>query len=570
MIRIAGGRVHDPAGGIDGEVRDVGIGDDGRIVDAADVPASARTIDARGMVVMPGGVDVHAHIAGPTVNAARRLLPERSRPHPHQRTEILRSGLGGTVPSTHVTGYRYSLLGYTTVVEAAAQPLSARHVLAELRDTPLIDPAVLVLLGDNAVLADVLREDAAAARRSDGPTDGTPGVGSERLREAMAWWLRASGAHGVKLVAPGGATQWKRGGGTVGSIDALVPALGLSPRTLLEGLVTAGHELGLPHPVHVHCNDLGVGGNVETTLATMRAVAGRRTHFAHLQFHAYGGEPTAKGGTRMTSAATRLLEHLDAHPEHSIDVGQIMFGEATTMTAEPQISATLAGIEGAKWLSADTEHEGGCGIVPYAYEAANEVHALQWAIGLELFLLSRDPWQVSLSTDHPNGGSFLSYPRLIRLLMDRGFRNAQVRAANRRAMRRTALIDDPEREYTLNEIAIVTRAGPARQLGLHHKGHLGIGADADVTIYHHRPDDYEAMFATPRYVLKGGTVVVDDGDLVATPAGTLQRVGLDVDAAIAEELRPRIEDRYSVPFDHYAVTEPHLLEPARETRAVRP
>ena len=64
MIRIAGGRVYDPANGVAGEVRDVCV-QDGKIV--ADVPAHARRIDARGMVVMPGGVDIHAHIAGPKV-----------------------------------------------------------------------------------------------------------------------------------------------------------------------------------------------------------------------------------------------------------------------------------------------------------------------------------------------------------------------------------------------------------------------------------------------------------------------------------------------------------------------
>src|SRR2546430_3031579 len=55
----------------------------------------------------------------------------------------------------------------------------------------------------------------------------------------------------------------------------------------------------------------------------------------------------------------------------------------------------------------------------------------QWAVGLELFLLARDPWRVVLSTDHPNGGSFLSYPRLIRLLMDRAYRDEQDRKSTR-------------------------------------------------------------------------------------------------------------------------------------------
>ncbi len=149
MLRITGGSVYDPANGVAGDGRDVCLSD-GKVVD--DVPAHAARIDARGMVVMPGGVDIHAHIAGPKVNAARRLAPEEHRADVVDRTAILRSGTGGTVPSTFVTGYRYALLGYTTVVEAATPPLAARHVLAELRDTPVIDALFLVLMGNNLAL----------------------------------------------------------------------------------------------------------------------------------------------------------------------------------------------------------------------------------------------------------------------------------------------------------------------------------------------------------------------------------------------------------------------------------
>ena len=80
-LRIAGGRVYDPANGVAGEVRDVCLSD-GKVVE--DVPAHAPRIDARGMVVMPGGVDIHAHIAGPKVNAARRLTPEEHRGGPRR------------------------------------------------------------------------------------------------------------------------------------------------------------------------------------------------------------------------------------------------------------------------------------------------------------------------------------------------------------------------------------------------------------------------------------------------------------------------------------------------------
>jgi formylmethanofuran dehydrogenase subunit A len=523
MLRIAGGRVYDPANGVAGEERDVCV-QDGKIVE--EVPADARTINARGMVVMPGGVDIHAHIAGPKVNAARKLVADS----------------GGIVPSTFTTGHRYALLGYTTVVDAATPPLAARHTLSEIRDTPVIDAAFLILMGNNLPVFELIKSEPA------------------RVREAIAWYLQSTGGYGVKLVNPGGVEMWKRGNGNVTSLDDEGP--GVTPRQVIETIAGAVHDLGLPHPVHVHCNNLGVPGNHRTTLDTLDTLQGRRAHLAHLQFHAYGGKP----GGRPRSRAPELAEYLGAHPELSADVGQVMFGPAMTMTADAPVSAVLADITHGKWVNADTEAETGCGIVPFTYREKNYVHALQWGIGLELFLLSRDPWRLVLSTDHPNGGSFLSYPRLIRLLMDREFRNEQIRRVNRAAMKRTVLLDDLDREYTLEEIAIITRAGPARLLGLRDKGHLGVGADADITIYVDDADR-EAMFAAPRHVIKDGHHVVEDGELRETGPGRLMRVAPEYDETIEATLEKLFEARYSVQFSSYPVREPWLLEPARTVAA---
>ena len=275
-IRISGGQVHDPANEVDGEIRDICL-QDGKVV--AEVGPEARRIDARGMVVMPGGVDIHAHIAGPKVNAARKLSPDDRRDDPLDRTEVLRSGTGGLVPSTFATGYRYSLLGYTTVVEAAAPPLAARHVLSELRDTPMIDKAFLILMGNNQVLFELIRESGGAVRAAGMDQD------------AVAWWLQATGGYGVKLVNPGGVELWKQSNGHIESIDDEVPGFGVTPRQVLEAIGGAVDELGLPHPVHIHANNLGVPGNADTTLDTMRTLSGRQAHFAHLQFHCYGGKP---------------------------------------------------------------------------------------------------------------------------------------------------------------------------------------------------------------------------------------------------------------------------------------
>jgi len=232
VLRIAGGRVYDPANGIAGEVRDVCV-QDGKIV--ADVPGHARSIDARGMVVMPGGVDIHAHIAGPAVNAARKLAPEEHRADVLERTAIARSGSGGTVPSTFATGYRYALLGYTTVVDAATPPLAARHTLAELRDTPVIDAAFLVLMGNNLPLFELIRED--------------PG----RVREAVAWFLQATGGYGVKLVNPGGVEMWKRTNGNVTSLDDEGPGVPAKIKEAIFEPFRQGSE------VVVHAPGVGIG-----------------------------------------------------------------------------------------------------------------------------------------------------------------------------------------------------------------------------------------------------------------------------------------------------------------------
>src|SRR5262249_22027215 len=150
----------------------------------------------------------------------------------------------------------------------------------------------------------------------------------------------------------------------------------------------------------------------------------------------------------------------------------VLFGETTSMTADGPVGQYLHRVTGRKWLSHDLELETGCGIVPIEYKDANFAHAWQWTIGLEWFLRVDDPWQVAMSTDHPNGGSSPAYPQIIALLMDRGLRAATLKGLPKRA-RLCSGLGDLDREYTLADIATITRAAPARMLGLPSKGHLG-------------------------------------------------------------------------------------------------
>jgi formylmethanofuran dehydrogenase subunit A len=398
-------------------------------------------------------------------------------------------------------------------------------------DTPCVDAGFFALLGNDEYL---LRQIDAGER--------------ERARDYVAWMLGATGAYAVKVVNPGGIEAWKAGQRNLTDLDQPLEGRRATARAILETLADAVNALRLPHATHIHCNNLGQPGNSATTLATMQALAGRRAHFTHLQFHCYGGPD----GTGWGSAAARVMDYVNAHSEVSTDVGQVMFGPASTITADGPVEYLLWQSSGRKWVNIDVELETGCGIVPYSYKEKAAVSALQWGVGLELFLLAKDPWRVVLSTDHPNGGSFLSYPRLIQLLMDRAVRDEALQRVNQKLLAGSALLDGLGREYTLGEIAIVTRAGPARLLGLTHKGHLGAGADADVTIYA-RNADIAQMFASPRYVIKGGRVVVEDGHLRRAPAGNRLHVRPGYDDAVIGDIRRYFAEHATVQFENYPV-----------------
>src|SRR4051794_26520691 len=221
LLVIAGGTVHDPANHLDGVVQDVWIRD-GVVVAAPADPAVRpdHTLDARGLVVMPGGVDMHAHIAGPKVNVARKLRPEDRRDHaPFHRTELLRSGTGGSTPTTFVTGYLYAGLGYTSVFDAAIPPLGARHTHEEFHDTPVIDKGFYVLVGNNHYLMDQL------------------GRGEhDRVRAFCGWLLNATRGYALKVVNPGGVEVWKQGKNGMAGLDDTVPGFGVSPRQIVAAV----------------------------------------------------------------------------------------------------------------------------------------------------------------------------------------------------------------------------------------------------------------------------------------------------------------------------------------------
>ncbi len=98
----------------------------------------------------------------------------------------------------------------------------------------------------------------------------------------------------------------------------------MTPRQIISQVAAAADELHLPHSVHIHCNNLGMPGNWQTTLETMKALEGRRGHLTHIQFHSYGGGEGDEN--TFNSKVAPLAEYVNSHENVTIDVGQVLFG----------------------------------------------------------------------------------------------------------------------------------------------------------------------------------------------------------------------------------------------------
>jgi len=550
-LLIKNGFVYDPLNGINGEKMDIAI-KNGRIVDKLD-GRGKKTIDASGMIVMPGGVDIHSHIAGPKVNAGRLLRPEDHFKDVEVKTEKTRAGVGRSIPSTFTTGYRYARMGYTTVMEPAMPPLMARHVHEELNDTPIIDKSAFPLLSDCWFVLEPLQKGMI-----------------EQCAAYVAWTMEATKGYAIKLVNPGGLEAWGFGR-NVRNIDDTVPHFNITPREIIQGLCKVNQLLHMPHTIHVHTNNLGKPGNYLTCLETMKCVENLANdgkpviHVTHCQFSSFKGDDWRT----FESGAEEIAKYVNAHSHVTTDMGQVVFTDTTTMTADGPFQYILYQLSHNKWINSDVETETSAGIVPFRYKRSSFVHATQWSIGLELALLIKDPWKIYMTTDHPNAAPFTFYPKIISWLISRKAREKLMKKISKRARHRS-LLPTIDREYTFSELAIATRAGQARSLGLKQKGHLGVGADADIAIYNINPEQVDISrqyklvrkaFKNAAYTIKDGQIVVKDGEIVKPIEGKTFWVKPELSNPVLEispRLKEAFEDYYTVQYENYIVPEHHL------------
>jgi len=554
-LLIKNGIVYDPINNIEGEKMDIFVSDGKIASDAKD----AKEIDVNGKLVLPGGVEGHTHIAGGKVNAGRIMRPEDSRRGAEPRSKLTRAYSGCSVPNVYATGYRYAKMGYTFLMEAAMPPMAARHTHEELIEIPIVDKGAMPVLDNHWMTMECVK---------DGDMD--------KLTAYIAWMLKATKGFGIKIVNPGGVEAWAWGK-NVSDLHDRVPNFDVSPAEILKGLSVANERLNLPHSIHVHCNRIGSPGNSETTLETYGLLSDVKNddrqvmHATHTQFHGYGGENWGD----FCSKADEIAKYVNSHNNLTIDLGVVMFCDTTTMTGDGPHEFNLYRLTRRKWSNHDVELEVGSGVVPFVYGPKIPPHAIMWAVGIELPLLIDDPWKVMMTTDNPNGCPFTFYPQIFAQLMSKKKREAMLEEVHP-VVNSHAILPSIDRELDWNDIAIMTRGAPARLLGIdkHGKGHLGIGADADIAIYDIAPKevdpamDYKSIeraFSYTAYTIKSGEIVCKDNEVVAVPKGKTFYVDPEIDDSVMDTMLPDLKDKfkecYSINMANYPVQDAYLPNP---------
>jgi formylmethanofuran dehydrogenase subunit A len=121
-IVIRGGTLFDPGSGWDGVERDLFIAD-GLVVDRLENPA--QVIDARGLAVTPGAIDMRGAVAGYGQNYLR---------------------LWGALPAPRDLAASYACLGYTHIHEPCLTVPTANYVHQELAAIPILDTSASLTL----------------------------------------------------------------------------------------------------------------------------------------------------------------------------------------------------------------------------------------------------------------------------------------------------------------------------------------------------------------------------------------------------------------------------------------
>lgn len=448
-VLLRNGTVVDPANGVH-EMRDIALRD-GKIAEVAPTIAGGarREHDLRGLVVMPGIVDMHVHLS-----------------------PFLGGGCGHRM---------LAMAGVTTALDMAG-PIEG-----------VVDLAARHGCGLSIACVNYLRPEHTIASAD-------PGWGD--IDDALSHAL-SQGAIGLKLLgghypltaeATARAIEAAAGRGAYVAFHAGTQSAGSNIEGMREACeLSAGHPLHLAH-INSYCR-----GQIRDAVAEGEEALALLAAHPHIRSESYLAPFNGVSG-----------ECIDGVPGSRLAVFGLERG-GYPATTEGMAEAIRAG-----WALVNLERDGIIELVGGS-EGLAAWHACGSLIGISFRANPPEP-RLRLVTAMRHDGRFAvdalatdggGIPR--NDIVSRGLALVHLDALS---------LDGFVRKASLH---------PARILGLRDKGHLGIGADADITVLdleHRRP---VLTYAHGQRLLDGEDVVGRGGRLITTPVGeaAVRAAGLD-------------------------------------------
>lgn len=489
---VKNGLVFDPLNNINGEVKDILI-EDKKIVEKFSNNKDINEIDAKNKTVIPAAIDIHTHIASQQINWARLL---------GLKNKTFKNIWQGLTLKKIATDYIKN--GYTFLLEANVFPSLSKQTIFNFQHLPVLDKAMLINVSNIWALE---------LEYQRGKMDEMAVFLSDLLSKTYAF--------GLKVYNPFEAESWNfkelrknlSQNGRLYNFSAL---------DVYENLIRVNEYLNLPHSLHAHIEGYETEQakiNLSTILNKINSLeiqpkVKNRSQIIHLA-HA--------SSYNVDSDNSELIKNLNISEKIDLDLGFICFNAINPLITSDRwlINKQIKDYSNSNEksynvISSAIEFEGDSFTSLRTIEKSNKHYVNLWANAVDLALNIKNKWKIQLSLNYPNYGDINNIPEVATWLLSSEARTKFLKELPFKSLPEK-IIKDPDEMLTFNEFIIISRASPARSLGIGDiKGNLGIDADGDLNILNANINkidlskDYETLKTSLQnieYVVKAGEII---------------------------------------------------------------